>query len=219
MAGLSNGATELVEAQQAHIARCQCQIDGDSGIAPQQRNQISLHLFVPIHLAGLQRAGGRRGVRDHLPLNLIEINHLATCGAVRRFLTRHVVGIPLIGNARACDEFGLDEFERPGADRLADRFERVGGGDMLGHDEGDRRAPLANELHEERQLLLQRDTDRAVVLCAPTIHELGGGLADHVARCPASQAGRAILRADRFAIVEFQPVTEPDQIAAPVVSR
>ena len=74
-----------------------------------------------------------------------------------------------------------------------------------------------NRVDQQREGLLQRDLDGPVVRHAPGIDRFRRRLAERVARRPAGQARRTVLRAHRLAVVPLQPVTQLDQIGAAVI--
>ena len=208
---------QVVEAHHAHIACGICQTERHVFVALQQRHQVGLHLFPPIHLARLQSGGGGRGIRNDAPFDTLEVGHLAARGPVRRFLPWHVAVEFLISRTGTGDEFLGQELEWTGPDRFLDLLHRVGLRDAFRHDERLVRRRLAQCIDQQRERRLQRDLQGAIVLHAPLVDKLCQRLSQRVARRPAHQAGSTVLRPYRLAVMEFQSVPQLDQVGAAVI--
>ncbi len=205
-----------IEPHDADIALRIGRPDHDLGVLAQHRHEVLLSLFIPIDLSGLQR-GGRGGcIRDDLPLDTLELCNLAAGGPFRGLLPRHVAIELLPGRAAARHVLVLQKPERSRTDDLRHRLERIGLRQPLRHDEG---SPDGDRIDQQRERPLQRDLDGLVVREAPRIHRLRRGLSERVAHRPARQARRAVLRAHRLAVVEFQPIAQLDQIGEAVVGN
>jgi hypothetical protein len=98
---------QMVESQSADIALWIGRCDDDVAVATQQRNQIGLCLFVPVHLATLQRGRCSGGIGDDLPFDALEMRNLAARRPFRRFLARHVGVILLPRGTAARNELVL----------------------------------------------------------------------------------------------------------------
>ena len=187
--------------------------------ALQQGHQVGLHLLPPIDLTRLQRGRGCGGIRDNTPLDTLEMRDLTAGRPVRRLLPWHVAIELFISRTGTRDKLLRNELEGAGTDRLLDLLHRVGLGDAFRHDERLVRRRLAQRIDQQRERRLQRDLHRAVVLHAPLIDELRQRLPQRVACRPAREAGRAVLRAHRLAVVEFQPVAQLDEVGAAVIGN
>jgi hypothetical protein len=67
---------EVVEAQQAQGGQPVHPLDPLRRVAPQSARDLGRGVLEPVHLAGLQRGGGGRGVGQDPPLDAVEVRHL-----------------------------------------------------------------------------------------------------------------------------------------------
>ena len=187
--------------------------DRHAGRLAQHRAKIDQGHFQPIDLALLQ--GRRRGcrVRLHDPFNLLEMCHLAARQEVRRLLARHVAVEPRIGRADARHPRVGQEAERSRADGLLDLFGARGFRHPLWHDEASPRRKTVQHLAER---LLQPDAEAAVVEHVDIMRCRHQGLPERIAGAPASHRHHAVLRPDRFAVMECQPIAQGERPGQPI---
>ena len=71
-------------------------------------------------------------------------------------------------------------------------------------------AGAKQRVEQQREGALEADFQCAVVGRAPAVHHGGEDLPEGIALRPPFEARGAILRADRFAVMEAQPLAQPD---------
>ena len=194
----------MVHAEGADVAEGVGNVDCNVAILAQQRHQIGNRILPPVDLATLQRRAGGRGVGHDYPLDPLDQHPLAAGQPRSRFLARHITGESFESRLGARHPLVLHETHGAAADIFGDLLERVGLGDALGHDEGDRRTDLAEREQHFREWLLEHPLHRAVV----DRHELLLDAPDQeshlVARRPTLEARGDVLGQHRFAVVEFE---------------
>ena len=182
-----------------------------------QRQQIERWRLQPVDLAIAQRDRGRRRIGDDSPLDPLEPRALRPRGPGRlAALTRHIAAEPRIGRPRADDPFVGKEAIGSAADHLGDLDERAGQRMPLGHDEWHVHADLGERIGQQGEGLAQAKDDVALALRG---HLVGGGeqgLPHRVALAPARKARHAVARAHRRAVMEAQPLAQPQGPAPPV---
>ena len=199
---------DLVEAQHPHIAE---RIDGgddDVGILGEDRDEVDGGLLVPVDFAGVERGRRGRGVGDIEPFDPVDLDHLAAGGKARRLLARHIVGVFDEHRLVAGNPFLLDEFERPGADRLRNLLERVGLGEPLGHHERHVARQFAERVEHQRKRRLERDGEAFLVVRGNRGRRVRQLLAERVALAPALDRGDAIGRPHRLPVMPFEAVAQ-----------
>ena len=144
------------------------------------------------------------------------MHDLAARGPGRRLCPRQVIGEFLINDTRARDVFARHETERAGAHHLRHLCCRAGAGQALGHDHGRRGMRLADGVQQPAKGARQPDHDGLVVLRAKAFRHSAQRLAEAVALGPAIEACRAVARAHRLAIMEFQAVAQRDLPGQPI---
>ena len=191
------GRMQLVEADHAHRSHRIGVLDLDVLVLGQQGHEVGRHHLPPVHLARVERGGGRGRVRDIDPLDAVDLHDLAARGPGRRLLARHIVGVLDEHDLVARHPFFLHELEGTRADGVLDVLERVGLGDALRHDEGHVGRGLAERIERERKGPLQFQREGLVVDDGPLFRHLGEPLAESVALGPTLDGGDAVGRFHR----------------------
>jgi hypothetical protein len=132
-------------------------------------------------------------------------------------VARDVGRIAFIDRNSAGNAFIGLEAERAAADDLRDRPAAVTARQALGHDGADGRARLAERGGQQRERTLQAEAEGAVVDGDKFIGDGGDGLGIGVADGPAADAGDAVPRQHRGAIVEGQAGAQRHQPGLVVV--
>ena len=173
-------------------------------------HEVGNRVLPPVDLAVLQRRGGGRGVRHHLPFDAIDRDALAAGEPRTGLLARHIAGEFLEHGAVARDPFVAHEAHRPAADELGDLLERIGLSDPLRHDESDLRAHLAERQQHFRERPLEHPFHGAVVGRAELLLDRLDQQSHLVARRPAGEARHHVLGEHLLAVVEFEPRAQPE---------
>ena len=200
----------MVEAQQRDRADRVVGGDLDVPAAPQHRQKVADRLLVPVHLAALQGGRGGGGIGNGHPFDAVEMHDLAARRAIQRLGPRHVALVPRIGRAVAGRPFLPQEAERARSRGIADLLRRRGLRDALRHDEGHGGGGLADRFQQQRKGPLEAKPEGPVVEDRHLVGERHQRLAEAVPRRPAAQARHAVLRAHRLAVVEAEPLAQPD---------
>ena len=211
------GRMQVVEAQHQDRADRVDLLDPHVPRALEQRQQVEGGLLVPVHLPGLQRGGGGRGVGDDPPLDAVHMHPLAPGGRGGGFVARHVAGELLVHGLAARHPLVAHEAERARADRLGHRGVRIEARVPFMHDEGHLGGQLPDRVDQQREGPGQADAEGAVVHHRHLGHRGHQGLAEGIARAPAAERGDHVLRAHRFVVVEAQAFAQaegPDQVGA-----
>ena len=198
------GRVHVVHAERADVAERIGDVDLDVLVLLEHRHEIGDRRFPPVDLAVLQRRRGGGGIGHDHPLDAVDPHLLAAGEPGGRLVARLIVGELLEYRLGARHPFGARELHGSAADVLGDLLEGVGLGDPLRHDEGHRRAVLAER---EQHLGIRRGQhplDGAIVdgnelLLQGFEHQPHG-----IARCPARQAGDHVLGQHRLAVMELE---------------
>ena len=183
----------------------------DYDIVPfaQKRQRVGGRLVPPVHLTRLQRGHGSRRVGNGVPLDAIEMRDLGA-GEEAWFAGRagHIVGELLVHVQRAQDPLGGYIAIRAATDDFRHALGRLGLRQMLGHDDREEGADLAERIWDHREWLFQTELDDLVRGCRQFIGDSEQRLAKCIALRPALQARHCVTRAHRLAVVEFQSITQ-----------
>ena len=198
----------MVHPQRTDIAQRVGDIDHHIAVALQQRDQVRDRLLPPVNLAVLQCRRCACRVRHDPPLDPVKHHALAAGQPVRSFRPGHVTIELFEHRERTRHPFRYRKFHRAGADDLGNRLERIGFGDPLRHNAGDRRIGFAERQQHLRERLVQPKTKRAIVQSLQRVQTRFDHLAHGVARHPASEAGNHVARQNRLAVVKLQPCTK-----------
>ncbi len=133
-------------------------------------------------------------------------------------LPRAVALEPLVHRAGAHHALVRQEAERAAAHHLRNLLERIGQRQAFRHDRQHVDADLAQRLRQQRERRLEAEGDGAVVRGGQLVRHRHQGLAERIPPGPAPDAGHAIPRQHRRAVVEQQPVPQP-QRPAPAAIR
>ena len=179
--------------------------------------EIETELLDDVDLALLQRGDLRLTVAQReIPFDAVDVDALAAGGARRRLAARHVLVELGVDRLVARLELVALEDVRARADVLLDLLERVGLGDTLGHDEGDRRARLAERLEHEAAGLAEEDPEGVGRGRVHPRDELHQRRAHRVALAPAADRGDHVVTGDRLAVVPQQAATQLEGVEAVV---
>jgi hypothetical protein len=154
---------------------------------------------------GVLQCVGRLGVRQRGPFDALEQDALAA-GQPVRSLRAHGIAIEPLEHPGV----GGQQAHRPGADRLRDRDAWVGGGEARGHHHRQRRGGFAEREQHRAERRAQAEAEAAVIQGVQRVQPGGDGLAHTVARHPAPQTGHRVGRHHAGAVVEAQPVAQPE---------
>jgi hypothetical protein len=169
--------------------------------------QVVLRRLDHVDLALHQGAGRGLLVGDRHPFDPVELGDLAAGQAGGRLGARLVLGVPDVDRLVAGLPFILDEDERARASVVVDLLERIGLGYLLGHDEGGARG-LTQRLQHDAGRRLELDLE-GLGIERLDVGDLGPQqLAVRRAHRPAPERRHDVLRRDRRAVVEFEPVAQ-----------
>ena len=135
---------------------------------------------------------------------------LAAGGRLGRLVARDIGLVAGIGRAGALDELAGQEAPGAAADHLGDRLVGRRRREPRRHDEGGAGGRLGQRVQQSGEGAVQADHQQPVLRRAPFRHRLGQHLAEAVAHRPALQRGDAVAGPHRLAIMEAQPVAQPD---------
>ena len=177
----------------------------------QHRQQIG-RWHPPIDLAGHHRRGRRAGIRDHRPLDPIDMHDLRPSGVAGPIAgARHVAVELRVGHVRARHPFIGEKTKRPAADHLADLLGRIGQSQPLRHDQH-----RIGKRARHRKPLLQPEPHDAIIRRRQLLGRRHQRLAEAVTHRPAANARDHIARQHGIAVMKQQPRPKgdrPDRIA------
>ena len=177
----------------------------------QQRQQIDRRRLPPFLLAGLDRCGRGGGIGDDVPFDALEVRLLAAGDEAWRLLARHVAVEPLERRQRAGGPLVAVEHVRAGADVFVDLLVRIG---LARSRSGMMKQTLAVGLPSpcasSGNGSLQAEDECAVISGTEFVERGLDALGEAVTLHPALNRRDAVGCADRRAVVELEPVAQPE---------
>ncbi len=198
---------ELVDATQAHQL--------DAFLLLEDRQHVEGQVLHVVDFTGNQRVGARRLIGHDAQHKLIDLDVLAAGQEVRCFLARHIGRIALQHHGIAWPPLILEEAERTRADRIADALVRRRCREPCRHHYGQRRVGLAQHIEEQRERLLEDQSDRLRILGLKRFGIRHQHLAQRIADRPPPQRGDAILGRHGISIMPLQAIAQheaPDEL-------
>ena len=187
--------------------------DRDRGVRGEHGDDVERRVLPPVRLAGIERRSLGHRVGDVEPFDAVDLDDLAARRPARRLLARNVVGILDVDDPVPGLELLLDKFERARADHLGNLLERVGVGEPLRHHEQRQARHLAEAVEEQRKRLLEPDREAFLAIRLDLVEHGRERLPVPVARHPALDRGDAVGAAHRRAVMEAEPVAQPELIS------
>ena len=178
-------------------------LDGDVRVLADQRQQVGLRDLDDVDFALDQRLHRRVGVRDHQPLDAIDLGELGAGETVRRVGSRLVVGILLVDDLAAGNPFLADEHEGAGADRRRHRGVRVEQRVGFARDE-QRIFRTRQRLQHQAERLVEANLERVGARGHDFLRELHHRHAGRDALGKAQDRRDHVLRRHRLAVVELE---------------
>ena len=188
--------------------------DHDIRVLAQNRQEIARRDLDHVDFAGGERLGRRRSLRDVHPLDAIDLRDLAAGEAARRLVAGNVERVLLVDDLTARDPLLLDEDEGAGADRFGDLRIGIDQPFLLAQDEERILGRRQGQQHWPKRPL-QPDLEALPAGRDDRVGEQHHGLTRRNAGRPALDRGHGVLRLDRRAVAEFEPVAQlerPHQI-------
>ena len=144
------------------------------------------------------------GIGHDIPFDAIEMHRLrARRHLGRPILARHILGELLVHHARSGNAFRCDEAIRAGAHHLAHLLHRIGQRQTLRHDAA-HAGGGRERIGQQRERLLQPEPDLPVGRRRHLVGRRAQHAAEPVALPPALDAGHAVARQHRAAVMELQ---------------
>ena len=201
--GIVEGRDQVIHPVDRLRANAVDHFHGDVGVLANQRQKIGLRNLDDVDFAFDERLHRGVGIRNHQPLDAIDLGKLGAGKAVRRIGPWLVVGIFLIDDLAARNPFLANEDERAGADRRRHRGVRIELRIDFARDE-QRIFRTRERLEDQSKRLVQTNLESVGAGCHDLFRELHHRHAGRDALRKTQNRRHHVLRRHRLAIVKLE---------------